>query len=112
MSGRETIVRQKSWRERLETAPTWHQAGWVAAKVGGLILALAGWCWLASLMPALVQFLMTVPVAVVILMTVVYGIPLAVFASGLLMWTIARDVMRLYDRLGVPWRTNLMIGRG
>lgn len=33
---------------------------------------------------------------------VVYGVPLAVFASGLLIWAIARDVMRLYDRCKGP----------
>jgi hypothetical protein len=43
-----------------------------------------------------------VPVAVLILMAVVYGVPLAVFASGLLIWAIARDVMRLYDRCKGP----------
>ena len=66
------------------------------------ILTLTSWCWLASVMPALIQFFMMVPVAVLILMAVVYGVPLAVFASGLLIWAIARDVMRLYDRCKGP----------
>jgi hypothetical protein len=114
MSGRETIVpvRQKNWPKKLETAPTWHEIAVVTVKVCGLILILAGWCWLSGLMPTLVQFFMIVPVAVVMLLAVVYGLPLGVLASGLLMWAIARDVMRFYDRFGRPWRANLIIGRG
>jgi hypothetical protein len=102
MSCRETIIRQKNWRERLETAPTWRQIGRIAGKACGFTFALVGWCWLASVMPALIQFFMMVPVAVLILMAVVYGIPLAVFALALLMWAISRDVMRLYDRCKGP----------
>jgi hypothetical protein len=105
MSGRETIVRpvrQKNWRERLESAPTWGKIGVVAVEVCGLILALVGWCWLSGIMPTLVQFFMLVPVAVVILLMVVHGVPLAAFASGMLLWAISRDTMRLCDRYRAP----------
>ena len=103
MSARETIVRrQKNWRERLETAPTWREIGAVAVKAGGLILALAAWCWLSDMMPSLIQGLMLVPVAVLILLTVIYGVPLAAFALGMLCWAVSRDAVRLYDRYKGP----------
>jgi hypothetical protein len=105
MSGQETIVRpvrRKNWRQKLETAPTWREIGAVAVQVCGLFFALIAWCWLSGIMPTLIQFFMLVPVAVVILLAVVYGVPLAVFASGMLFWAIGRDAVRLYDRCRGP----------
>lgn len=107
MSGRETIVRrQKNWREKLETAPTWREIGVVAVKAGGIILALAGWCWLSDMMPSLIQGLMLVPVAVLSLLIVVYGVPLAALALGMLCWALSRDAVRLYDAAKARWRVK------